>query len=248
MVGKVALVSGNSGDIGRQVSLQLAAAGAKVCFTYFGNKATAEETLALIKVSGGEAIAVHANMTMIVDIQKVVQNCIDTFGDDIHILVNLPEEQIAEKVSSKKEKPFYDELLNLYLTSIFLTTKAVRVFMPKGCAVVHLSSMITPSSGFVKSADDGSSEDVLTLTKSMAKELAPKGIRVNCISPTLMHTAAQKKFVKPAMKTHDAMDSDFLQNEVKPEGIAQMAVFLTSEKAKAFTGRCVDIHEESYII
>jgi enoyl-[acyl-carrier-protein] reductase (NADH) len=63
-----------------------------------------------------------------------------------------------------------------------------------------------------------------------------------------MHTVAQKKFVKPAMKTHDAMDSDFLQNEVKPEGIAQMAVFLTSEKAKAFTGRCVDIHEESYII
>jgi len=248
MVGKVALVSGNSGDIGRQVSLQLAAAGAKVCFTYFGNKATADETLALIKVSGGEAIAVHANMTMIVDIKKVVQNCIDTFGDDIHILVNLPEEQIAEKVLPKKDKPFYDEMLNRYLTSIFLTTKAVLVFMPKGCAVVHLSSMITPSSGFVKSADDGSSEDVLTLTKSMAKELAPKGIRVNCISPTLMHTAAKKNVAKTEMKTHDAMDSDFLQNEVKPEGIAQMAVFLTSEKAKAFTGRCVDIHEESYII
>jgi enoyl-[acyl-carrier-protein] reductase (NADH) len=63
-----------------------------------------------------------------------------------------------------------------------------------------------------------------------------------------MHTAAQKKFVKPAMKTHDAMDSDFLQNEVKPEGIAQLVHFLTSENAKAFTGRCVDSAAESYII
>lgn len=248
MVGKVALVIGGSGDIGSQVSLQLAMAGAKVCFTYFGNKATTDETFALIKASGGDAIAVHANMTMIVDIQKVVQKCIDTFVDDIHVLVNLPEEQIAEKVLPKKDKPFYDEMLNRYLTSIFLTSKAVLPFLTKGSAIVHLSSLLTQRSGFIKLADDGSSEDVLTLTKSMAKELAPKGIRVNCISPTLMNTSAQKNVAKTAMKTHDAMDADSLQKEVKPEKIAQMAVFLASEKAKAFTGRCVDIQGESYII
>ena len=70
--GKVAIVTGGARDIGRQASLKLAAAGARVCINYFGNKELAEETLQLIKEAGGEAIAVQGDMTRVVEVKKVV--------------------------------------------------------------------------------------------------------------------------------------------------------------------------------
>ena len=87
--GKVAIVTGGARDIGRQPSLKLAAAGAKVCVNYFGKKEMADETLALIKEAGGEAIAVQGDMTKAADVKKVVDACVAAFGSTIHILVNV---------------------------------------------------------------------------------------------------------------------------------------------------------------
>lgn len=86
---KVALVTGGARDIGRQVSLKLAAAGAKVCINYFNNEEQANETLQLIKDAGGEAILVQGDMTKAADVQKVIANCTAAFGDTIHVLVNV---------------------------------------------------------------------------------------------------------------------------------------------------------------
>src|SRR6185295_4578840 len=89
MKGKVAIVTGGARDIGRQVSLKLAAAGAKVCINYFSNKEMADETIAEIKKNGGEAIAVQGDMTKSEDIKKLIDECVSHFGQVIHILVNV---------------------------------------------------------------------------------------------------------------------------------------------------------------
>ena len=85
MTGKVAIVTGGARDIGRQVSLQLAAAGAKVCINDLTNKDQAAETLALIKAEGGEAIAVQGDMTKAADVKKLVEACRTAYGEVIHL-------------------------------------------------------------------------------------------------------------------------------------------------------------------
>src|ERR1700704_3091225 len=87
--GKTAIVTGGARDIGRQVSLKLAAAGANVCINYFGSSLLAAETLDLIKQNNGQAIAVQGDMTKAADVQQVVAACIAAYGDTIHILVNV---------------------------------------------------------------------------------------------------------------------------------------------------------------
>ncbi len=85
----VAIVTGGARDIGRQVSVKLAGAGAKVCVNYLSNTEEADETLRLIKEAGGEAIAVQADMTKAEEVKKVVAACTEAYGDTIHILVNV---------------------------------------------------------------------------------------------------------------------------------------------------------------
>ena len=89
MKGKIAIVTGGARDIGRQASLKLAAAGAKVCFNYYENKEQADETLKMIKDAGGEAIAVPGDMTKAADVKAVVDACIAAYGNVIHVLVNV---------------------------------------------------------------------------------------------------------------------------------------------------------------
>ena len=89
MKGKVAIVTGGARDIGRQASLKLAAAGAKVCINYFGNEEMAKETLQMIKDAGGDAIIVHGDMTKSTDVMKVVNACTEAYGTVIHVLVNV---------------------------------------------------------------------------------------------------------------------------------------------------------------
>src|SRR5687768_8047390 len=106
--GKVAIVTGGARDIGRQSSLKLATAGAKVCVNYFGNKEMADETLALIKAAGGEAIAVQGDMTKAPDVAKVVDACTAAFGNTIHVLVNVAGGLMGRKVLADLDVAFWD--------------------------------------------------------------------------------------------------------------------------------------------
>ena len=87
--GKVAIVTGGARDLGRAISVKLAAEGAKVCLNYFDNEADAQETLALIKNVGGEAIAVQGDMTKAVAVKNLFAECNKAFGDKVDILVNV---------------------------------------------------------------------------------------------------------------------------------------------------------------
>src|SRR5690348_15080201 len=106
MKGKVAIVTGGARDIGRHVSLKLAAAGVRVCINYNSNKEMADETLRLIKESNGEVIAVQGDMTKAADVKKVVDACVAAYGKEIHILVNVAGGLMGRKLLADLDEEF----------------------------------------------------------------------------------------------------------------------------------------------
>ena len=137
--GKVAIVTGGARDIGRQASLKLAAAGAKVCVNYFGKKEMADETLALIKEAGGEAIAVQGDMTKAADVKKVVDACVAAFGSTIHILVNVAGGLMGRKQLPDLDEEFWDAVIDVNLKTVYLVSRAVVPHMTEGGAIVNFA-------------------------------------------------------------------------------------------------------------
>ncbi|MEZ5029405.1 MAG: SDR family NAD(P)-dependent oxidoreductase [Ferruginibacter sp.] len=213
MKGKIAIVTGGARDIGRQASLKLAAAGAKVCVNYFENKDQADETIRMIKDAGGEAIAVQGDMTKAADVKKVVDACVAAYGDTIHVLVNVAGGLLGRKTLPDLDEAFWDAVMNVNLKSVYLVTRAVVPHMTAGGSIVNFSSQAArDGGGGGASAYAAAKGAVLTFTRGMAKELGPKGIRVNCISPGMINTTFHDTFTKPEIRTKVA-DSTPLRRE-----------------------------------
>ena len=195
--GKVAIVSGGARDIGRQVSLKLAEAGASVCVNYFNNKDMADETLALIKNAGGNAIAVQADMSKSAEVKKLVDACVDAFGNTIHILVNVAGGLMGRKVLADLDESFWDAVMDVNLKSAYLATREVVPHMTEGGAIVNFSSQAArDGGGFGAIAYATAKGGILTMTRGLAKELGPKGIRVNCVSPGMINTTFHNTFTR----------------------------------------------------
>lgn len=246
MKGKVAIVTGGSRDIGRQVSIKLAAAGAKVCVNYFGNKALADETVQIIKDAGGDAIAVFGDVTKADDVQKMVQTCAKTYGETIHILVNVAGGLMGRKPLLDLELDFWEAVVAVNLTSVYLCTRAVIPHMLEGGAIVNFSSQAArDGGGFGALAYATAKGGVLTLTRGLAKELGPKGIRVNCVSPGMINTTFHNTFTKPEVRSNVAAATP-LRREGKPEEVADLVIYLASDAASFINGESVEINGGSY--
>ena len=246
MKDKVAIVTGGARDIGRQVSLKLAAAGVKVCVNYFGNKALADETIQLIKNNGGEAIAVYGDMTKAADVKKLVDTCIETYGPVIHILVNVAGGIMGRKVLADLTEDFWDSVIDVNLKSVYLTAKEVAPHMSAGGAIVNFSSQAArDGGGFGALAYATSKGGVLTLTRGLAKELGPKGIRVNCVSPGMINTTFHDTFTKQEVRTNVAAATP-LRREGKAEEVGDLAFYLASDASSFINGESVEINGGTY--
>ncbi|HVE62100.1 MAG TPA: 3-oxoacyl-ACP reductase family protein [Chitinophagaceae bacterium] len=244
--GRVAIVTGGSRDIGRAVSLKLAAAGAQVCINYFGNKEMADETLQLIKDSGGEAIAVRADVTKNADVQKMVETCIATFGKTIHVLVNVAGGLMGRKLLADIDEEFWDAVINVNLKSVYLVTKQVVPYMSDGGAIVNFASQAArDGGGFGALAYATAKGGVLTLTRGLAKELGPKGIRVNCVSPGMINTTFHNTFTKPEVRTNVAAATP-LRREGEAKEVGDLVLYLASEASSFINGESVEINGGTY--
>lgn len=244
--GKVAIVTGGARDIGRQASLKLAAAGARVCINYFGNKELAEETLQLIKEAGGEAIAVQGDMTRAVEVKKVVDACVAAYGDTIHILVNVAGGLMGRKVLADLDEEFWDAVINVNLKSVYLVTRAVVPHMTAGGAIVNFSSQAArDGGGFGALAYATGKGGVLTLTRGLAKELGPKGIRVNCVSPGMINTTFHNTFTKPEVRTNVAAATP-LRREGEAREVGDLVLYLASGASSFINGESVEINGGTY--
>lgn len=248
MKGKVAIITGGSRDIGRAATLQLAAAGAKVCINYFGNKTLADETLAMVQQAGGEGIIAYGDMTVAADVAAVVQQCTVAFGNTIDILVNVAGGIMGRKLLQDIDEPFWDAVMNVNVKSVFLATQAVVQHMTNGGAIVNFSSQAArDGGGFGAIAYASAKGAVLTLTKGLAKELGPKGIRVNCVSPGMINTTFHNTFTKPEVRSNVAAATP-LRREGKPEEVGALVLFLASDAASFINGESIEINGGTYFV
>ncbi|QKX17031.1 SDR family NAD(P)-dependent oxidoreductase [Microbulbifer sp. YPW1] len=239
--GKVAIVSGGARDIGKAVSLKLAAEGAKVVVNYFSNAQTAEETLAEIKAAGGEAIIAKGDMTKQADVASVVVAAQAAYGKTIDILVNVAGGLVERKTIEEMDEDFFNKVISLNLNSTFLLTKAVVPHMDGG-AIVNLASQAGRDGGGPGASAYATSKGaVMTFTRAMAKELGPKNIRVNSLCPGMISTTFHDTFTKDAVRENVA-NATPLKREGKAPEVADAVAYLASDEASFITGTNIDIN------
>jgi len=244
--GKVAIVTGGSRDIGRQVSIKLAAAGAKVCVNYNSNQQLADETVQQIKQAGGTAIAVKADMTSAAEVTKLVDSCVAAFGNAVHILVNVAGGIMGRKPLADLDEAFWDSVMAVNLKSAYLACRAVLPYMGTGGAIVNFASQAARDGGGGGAIAYATAKGaVLTLTRGLAKELGPKGIRVNCVSPGMISTTFHDTFTKPEIRTNVA-NATPLKREGQASEVADLVLYLASDASSFINGESVEINGGSY--
>lgn len=246
--GKVAIVTGGARDIGRQVSLRLAKQGAKVCLNYFDNPEDADETLKLISEAGGTAIKVQGDMTKTEDISRLVSTCVENFGSQIDILVNVVGGLVGRKTIDEMDENFWDFVVTLNMKTVFMVTKAVVPYMKEGTSIVNFASQAARDGGGPgASAYAAAKGGVLTYTKSLAKELGLRGIRVNAVSPGMINTTFHDLFTKPEVRQKVAASTP-LRREGEAREVADLVVYLASDNSSFITGASIEINGGAYFV
>lgn len=246
--GKVALVTGGGRDIGRYTSIKLAEVGASVCINYFNGDNEAKETLKMISDAGGKAILAKGDMTKAADVKKVVEQCTASFGDEIHVLVNVAGGLISRKTMNEMDEKFWDTVIDVNLKSVFLVTKEALPHIPKGGAIINFSSQAARDGGGPGSIAYATAKGaVLTMTRGLAKELGPKGIRVNAVSPGMINTTFHNTFTKPEVREKVAGATP-LRREGEACEVADLVLYLASDAASFITGASIEINGGTYFI
>ncbi len=245
---KVAIITGGSRDIGEQVSLKLALAGAKVCINYLNDEKKALETLEKIRSNGGQAIIAKGDMTIAADVTKVVNACVEAYGETIDILVNVTGGLIARKLLADMDEQFWDAVMDVNVKSAFLVTKEVVPHMTNGGAIVNFSSQAArDGGGFGALAYASSKGAILTMTKGLAKELGPKGIRVNCVSPGMINTTFHNTFTKDEVRKNVAAATP-LRREGEASEVGDLVLYLASASSSFVTGASIEINGGTYFV
>ncbi|MEL7148747.1 MAG: glucose 1-dehydrogenase [Bacteroidota bacterium] len=240
--GKVAVVTGGARDIGRAVCVKLAREGAKVVVNYFESEKERDATLAAIKLVGGEAIAVHADVTKQEDIDNLVAKTKEAFGDKIDVLVNVAGGLFARKTLDEIDEDFYNLVMDVNLKGTLFVTKAFRPMMGEGASIINFASQAGRDGGgpgaYIYAASKGA---VSTLTRGLAKELGPHGIRVNALNPGMIATKFHDDFTKDAVREKVAGATP-LRREGRADEVADLVAYLAGCESSFMTGNNVDIN------
>lgn len=244
--GKVAIVTGGARDIGREVSLRLAAEGANVVINYYGSEAEATETKQAIEKAGGNAIAVKGDMTKWADVENLVAETKKAFGEQIHLLVNVVGGLFGRKPIEEQDEEWYNLVMDVNVKSIFFTTKACVGSMPAGASIINFSSQAGRDGGGGGASLYATAKGaVMTYTRAMAKELGPKGIRVNAVAPGMIATSFHDRFTKPEIRTNVASSTP-LRRQGDAKDVADLVAYLASDEAAFITGTNIDINGGTY--
>lgn len=244
--GKTAIVTGGARDLGRAISIKLAAEGAKVVLNYYDNPEDAEETLKLIRNAGGEAIAVQGDMTKADDVKLLFSEGAKAFGETVHVLVNVVGGLVGRKQITEQDEAWYHFLMDVNMKSCWLCTREAVPHMTGGGAIVNFSSLAARDGGGPGASLYATAKGaVMTFTRSMAKELGPKGIRVNALAPGTIATSFHDRFNTP--ENREKMKAVYpLRREGDAGDIADLVLFLACADSDYLTGTNIDINGGLY--
>ncbi|WP_166241046.1 SDR family NAD(P)-dependent oxidoreductase [Paenibacillus turpanensis] len=246
---KVALVTGASSGIGAEVALRLAEAGAKVAVNYNSSRVKAEEVAARIREKGGIAQVFQADVTSIPQIEALVQKIEGELGV-IDILVNNAGHMLERLSNAEMTETLYNQVMDLNLKSTVFMSKAVLpgMFAKKSGHIVNMSSVAAHHGGGPGASIYAASKAaVLTYTKGLAKEAAPHGVLVNCVSPGFIgNTQFHAKVTSEAGK-QAAISGTPLQRQGEPADVAGAVLFLVSSLSSFITGETIEINGGAYM-
>jgi 3-oxoacyl-[acyl-carrier protein] reductase len=244
--GKVAIVTGGSRDIGREVSLRLAREGAKVVINYLNSEVDAQLTQKMIRESKGECLLVKGDMTKWPDAQKLVEETTKAYGEEIHILVNVAGGLFGRKPIEDQDEDWYNLVMDVNLKTVFFATKAVVGKMKSGASIINFSSQAARDGGGGGASLYATAKGaVMTYTRAMAKEFGPRGIRVNAVAPGMIATSFHDKFTKPEIRTAVA-GSTPLRRQGEAKEVADLVAYLASEESSFITAANIDINGGTY--
>ena len=239
LTGKIAVVTGASRGIGKEIAKTLAAKGATVVVNYNGSAEKAEETVKEIEALGGKAEALQCNVSDYDKAAEMMAYVVKTYGR-VDILVNnagITRDNLLMKMSEED----FDAVLNTNLKGAFNCMRHVARQMVKqrGGRIINISSVsgVMGNAGQVNYS--ASKAGIIGLTRTMARELASRGITVNGIAPGFVDTDMTK--VLPEQVREAATAQIPLGRFGQPEDIANMAVYLASEKASYITGQIISV-------
>jgi 3-oxoacyl-[acyl-carrier protein] reductase len=233
--GKVAIVTGASKGIGAGIAKSLAAEGASVVVNYASSKAGADAVVAEIGAAGGNAVAVHGDVSKSADAQALVDSAVKEFGR-LDILVNNSGVYGFAPIENVTEEDFHKHF-NVNVLGLLLTTQAAVKHLGEGSSIINIGSVATRITPPGSSVYTGTKGAVDAITGVLSRELGARKIRVNALNPGMVETEG----------THSAgfIGSDFEAGAVaqtplgrigQPNDIASIAVFLASDDSYWLTG------------
>ncbi len=236
---KVALVTGASRGIGRQIAISLAKEGAQVIVNYNGSAAKAEEVVNLITEAGGRAEAVQCNVSEYAKAEELMKYIIGKYGR-VDILVNnagITRDNLLMKMTEEE----FDAVIDINLKGTFNCIKHLsrQMLKQKGGRIINISSV----SGVMGNAGQAnycaSKAGVIGLTKSVARELASRGITCNAVAPGFIETEMTDVL---ADSVKEAMNAQIpMKCFGNTEDIAGTVVFLASDAARYITGQVINV-------
>ncbi|WP_086933359.1 SDR family NAD(P)-dependent oxidoreductase [Agarilytica rhodophyticola] len=244
--GKVTVITGGVRDIGKAVSLKLASEGAKLIINYFDNSEVAEQTLKEVKDAGAQAILVQGDMTKASDVERLVKEGQAAFGARIDVLVNVAGGLVARKTIDEMDEEFFNFLIKLNLNTAFLLTKAITPHMTDGGSIINFASQAGRDGGGPGASAYATAKGALmTFTRSMAKELGPRNIRVNALCPGVISTTFHDTFTKDEVREKVAAATP-LRREGGAAEVADVVSYLASEESSFLTGINMDVNGGLY--
>lgn len=236
--GKVAIITGSSRGIGKAAALALAKQGGKIVVNYARSSDAADAVVKEIEEMGGEAIALQADVSKADDVDALVKSTKEKFGS-IDVLVN--NAGITRDTLLLRMKPEdWQAVIDLNLTGVFLCTRAVSKIMLKQRSgrIINISSvaglMGNPGQANYSAAKAG----VIGFTKTIAKELAPRGVTANVVAPGFIAT----DMTEDLKNTEDILKFIPLGRYGQPEEVAGLIRFLAVDPAAAYiTGQVMNV-------
>ncbi|WNQ14293.1 glucose 1-dehydrogenase [Paenibacillus aurantius] len=243
--GRIALVTGSSGGIGRACALMLAKAGAKVAVNGLTSMVQAEEVAEEIRRAGGEAAVFQADVTKPDQIEAMIEGIRERLGGSVDILVNNAGHLIKRVPNAEMTEEHYTRVMDVNLKSTAFVTKAVLAGMKAkgGGRIINMTSVAAHNGGGAGAALYAAGKAaVIAYSKGLAKEVAGDGITVNCVSPGFIGNTAFHSTFTPDAARQATINGIPLGREGHPDDVAGAVVYLASDLASYLTGETIEVN------